>query len=267
MLSTTTAILALLFLLATAVVGELTEHACWQRNCLIRNDAGTLCFVSSANGIPPTQCEDPVVVHVLEAHINSDIGLSIAYYDQRARFLGSITWPVPSPLPFQIYVCSSGRRGDVGAYRTPGGPRARVEYAQTVVADGCYIPASANPPSEQKSNTSFLDSPVVVHMFFVLGGILTTASLVAGAVRYRASLRWILGHIGAKATRGSKRIAGAVLMSITPDTPESSPSSSLESSPSGDSDVSETSVEFVLYQSLSMPHELELQYVDRATQT
>lgn len=216
--------------LLAAAAAEFTEQGCWQRNCLVRNDAGTLCFIASANGIPSAECSDRVLARVLQTHLSSNIGLSIAYYDQRAHFLCSVTWPVPSPLPFPIYVCMSGRRADIDGHRTVcrmalrdddvRSPEAHdqecaVEAGQVVVTDGCYAPAAFPPDAvDQKDtqrSTSFLDSPVLVHMFFVLSAVLTVAALVSAGLKYRKHVSWMLSRAGTKSARASRLAVGAVV--------------------------------------------------------
>ncbi|KAH7099484.1 hypothetical protein BKA62DRAFT_307625 [Auriculariales sp. MPI-PUGE-AT-0066] len=105
----------IIFLLLTqtalaAFSGE--PKACWQRNCIIRNDAGTICLEADYNGIAPSKCADPFLQTLIEKHHDSRAGRSISYYDDEAGLLGAATWRVPSPLGFPVFVCMMGQRVD-----------------------------------------------------------------------------------------------------------------------------------------------------------
>ncbi|KZV92541.1 hypothetical protein EXIGLDRAFT_71417 [Exidia glandulosa HHB12029] len=174
---------------ASTVLARFTTPGCWQRNCLVQNDAGTLCLQAAYNG-PMKKCTDAVLSLLLDVHINSKIGLSIAYYDELGSFLGPTIWPVPNPLPFTVFVCMTGRRSDTsGGHRTlcrtalhdddihHAAAHIRecaVELPQRFVSDGCY---TASPESSAAANS--IDRPALVHALFVLGGIVTIATLVA----------------------------------------------------------------------------------------
>ncbi|KZW01634.1 hypothetical protein EXIGLDRAFT_717216 [Exidia glandulosa HHB12029] len=188
-----------LFLSGSCTFGEFTTEACWQRNCLVKNDAGTLCLHTAYNGAIATACDDSVLSSLLAAHINSTIGLSIAYYNEHAQFLGPTIWPVPQPLPYTIYVCMSGPRVDRDGqqgHRTlcrtalhdndirdadSHAHECVVESAQAFVTDGCYRSPSGSISGEAvlPTATAFLDDPKITHAFFVMGGILTIGSLLA----------------------------------------------------------------------------------------
>ncbi|KZW01637.1 hypothetical protein EXIGLDRAFT_829856 [Exidia glandulosa HHB12029] len=196
-----------------------TVPGCWQQNCLVQNDAGTLCLRPSYNGVPNGNCNDVVLMQLLDIHVHSSAGFSVAYYDERGSILGHTIWPVPTPLPFPVFVCMSGRRNDLdNGFRTLcrtalhdndiRNPSAHarecaMEVPQLIVSDGCYTapPKPANP----------LDRPALIHALFVLGGMVTIATLLSwlrkplkDGWRYFATSQYgrrILGYPAALGTR------------------------------------------------------------------
>ncbi|KZV81367.1 hypothetical protein EXIGLDRAFT_385060 [Exidia glandulosa HHB12029] len=180
--------------IASIALARFTTPGCWQRNCLVQNDAGALCVQAAYNGAPTT-CNDKVLSRLLDVHVHSKIGLSIAYYDERGHILAPAIWPVPAPLPFPVYVCMSGRRSDANdhyrtlcrtalhdddVYNASAYDRVcAVERPQGFVSDGCYS-VNAVP------STNPLDNPALVHAVFVLGAIVTIGTL---ATYFRKSLK------------------------------------------------------------------------------
>ncbi|KZV92536.1 hypothetical protein EXIGLDRAFT_718209, partial [Exidia glandulosa HHB12029] len=191
----------LALLIISNALAKFTTPGCWGRNCLVQNDAGALCL-QAKNDEAPSACSDEILLRLLDVHVHSNIGLSIAYYDERGHFLGPTIWPVPAPLPFAVYVCMTGRRSDDnGRYRTlcrtalhdddvynaSAYDRAcAVERPQTFVSDGCYtVP-----------HKSLFDSNALT----VLGGIVTVVTVVCwflkplkllkGGWRYFATSRY-----------------------------------------------------------------------------
>lgn len=195
-----------------------TYRACWRRNCILHNDADTVCFDSSDNGASVPPCADATLLALLDTHVNSSIGLSIAYYDETGYFLGPSTWSVPSPLPFPIYVCMSGRRTDVEgpAYRTicrtamydddirvadAHRRECTVPVPQDVVTDGCYNPPARILTLASPGSSSVLDSPLLSHIFFVLGAVTTIAALYSMVLQFRKPVMGVIAVVLAKLSR------------------------------------------------------------------
>ncbi|KAH7099499.1 hypothetical protein BKA62DRAFT_709765 [Auriculariales sp. MPI-PUGE-AT-0066] len=87
-------------------------QACWKRNCVVRNDAGTICLEADSNGSAALDCASPILQNITKVDHDSSIGRSIVYYDQAGSILGAATWPVPNPLTSPVYVCMTGTRLD-----------------------------------------------------------------------------------------------------------------------------------------------------------
>ncbi|KZW01627.1 hypothetical protein EXIGLDRAFT_717211 [Exidia glandulosa HHB12029] len=223
-----------LHVLLLAASAAFTRQACWQRNCLTRNDAGALCFVASANGQTGRPCHDDVLVGILRAHLGSNVGLSIAYYDDQAILLGASTWPIPLPATSPLFVCMSGRRTDAdGAYRTlcrlavhdddvfsitAHARECSMDVAQQVVTDGCYNSArTVNGTDNSSAGKSPLDKPSVQHSFFVLSDVASVAGIVGGIVgicaavmRYRTLCAKFLARAGNKLGRWAAQLILAI---------------------------------------------------------
>lgn len=189
-----------------------TYRACWRRNCILHNDADTVCFDSSDNGLSTPPCDDKVLLTLLDTHINSSVGLSIAYYDEVGNFLGPSTWSVPQPLPWPIFVCMSGRMTDVEgpAYRTicrsalhdddirvadAHKRECSVPDPQIVVTDGCYIPPSKARSTPSSDKGSFFDNPLLNHIFFVLGAVTTVVALYSMVLQFRKPVMSTVANI------------------------------------------------------------------------
>ncbi|KZW01639.1 hypothetical protein EXIGLDRAFT_717222 [Exidia glandulosa HHB12029] len=222
-------LLALVLASAPVALGRFTFYyrACWRRNCVLHNDADTVCFDSSDNGADTPPCDDATLLNLLSTHVHSPIGLSIAYYDERGAFLGPSTWSVPDPLPFPIFVCMSGRRTDVEGplYRTicrtamhdndtreadAHRRECSASVPQKIVTDGCYNPsvkavqAVLDLPASgfsSSSSSSFLDNPLLNHMFFVLGAVTTIAALYSMVLQFRKPVLSALGRVVDKLRR------------------------------------------------------------------
>lgn len=105
-------LLLVLFLLFIPHVLAAFNHAnsvCWQRNCVVRKDTGTLCFVPQDNGIAYPDCVDNVLKTLLQVHLNSSVGQSLTYYNDNAMFLGAATWSIGPSLRNATYICMSGQ--------------------------------------------------------------------------------------------------------------------------------------------------------------
>ncbi|KZV78629.1 hypothetical protein EXIGLDRAFT_708933 [Exidia glandulosa HHB12029] len=178
---------------------KFTTPGCWQRNCLVQNDAGTLCLQPAFNALS-RRCNDTVLTRLLDVHIHSKVGRSTAYYKEDGSFLGSTVWPIPTtPLPYTVFVCMSGRRmDDSNAYRTlcrlalhdddidnalVHDRECAVEVPQDFVSDGCYT----TPPASAAGNP--LDKPALVHALFVLDGIVNIFTIITILYCMRKPLR------------------------------------------------------------------------------
>jgi len=178
--------------LPSLVFAAFTTHdqACWRRNCIVRTDAGTLCFEPQENGIYQGECTDGFLKNLTGTHLDSTVGRSIVYYDDKARFLGAATWSIPPSMSDPVFVCMSGRRmDDPKKYRTicrradgdDDMHSAAVHAVECVVDkkprlnnDGCFNLGGKHADNDDKN---FWEQPVVGGVFWALGSLLTVAAI------------------------------------------------------------------------------------------
>ncbi|KAH7099481.1 hypothetical protein BKA62DRAFT_709708 [Auriculariales sp. MPI-PUGE-AT-0066] len=202
-----------LFLLLTkttlaAFSGE--PKACWQRNCVTRNDAGTVCFEADYNGIPSSTCANSTLQRLIDSHVYNNIGRSIVYYDEQARVLGAAMWPVPASTISNIFVCMTGERVDV-----PGIDRTicRLALRDNDMEEGaahlheCVVdlpstphttwcqqtrePTPAPDPRTQpkREKMFFYEKPVAAGIAWILGGLVTVGTIYAAVIQCGSVVR------------------------------------------------------------------------------
>ena len=166
------------------------DKACWRRNCVVRTDAGTLCFQPQENGVYQGECTDIFLKNLTQVHLDSNVGRSIVYYDDKTRLLGAATWPVPPSMKDPIFVCMSGRRLDYPkkyrticrhAYGDDDMHFAAVHTTECVVDkkprfnyDGCFNLGGNHKDDDDKN---FWEQPVVGGIFWALGALVTVAAI------------------------------------------------------------------------------------------
>ncbi|KZW01626.1 hypothetical protein EXIGLDRAFT_46382 [Exidia glandulosa HHB12029] len=211
-----------LHVLLLAASAAFTRQACWQRNCLTRNDAGALCFVPSARKDPMHTCKDDILAQLLSTHVNSTFGVSIAYYNERASLVGTSSFLVANTSPLPLFVCMSGRDAQDGAPRTlcrlavhdddvleveAHTRECWIDVGQRVATDGCYTPTHV--PSTSKPTRKSRYSVVGVYSTAPSFVLFCALAVVLGgctvAVRYRSARANFLSAAGRMGGRWSKR--------------------------------------------------------------
>ena len=173
------------------------QHNCWRRDCVVRTDAGTLCFEPQVPQVPQvnymhSECADIFLSNLLRVHLTSTVGRSIMYYDDEARMLGAATWSVPHDMANSVFVCMTGQlRGvdDATQYRTVCRSTRRDDDMESAsahtrecvsdekpqhVGDGCFSliskPAGGDSDGDHKG---WYEQPVVAGLFWLLGVLVT----------------------------------------------------------------------------------------------
>jgi len=186
-------LIPVLLLFLPSIIAAFTHHErdCWSRDCVVRTDAGTLCFEPHHNGIEQDECADSFLKNLTRIHLTSTIGRSIVYYDHRARVLGAATWAIPPAMAGSVFVCMTGRRLDnPKRYRTvcrethhDDDMRVAAVHANECVSDqkpryvndGCFsLGTSAGADDDDKE---WYENPVVAGFVWVLGLLVTLGTM------------------------------------------------------------------------------------------
>ena len=168
-----------------------SNNVCWHQNCILRTDAGTLCFEPHDNNIKHEECADNFLKNLTHIHLTSTIGRSILYYDKEARILGTATWTIPPSMAGSVFVCMTGRYvDDQKRYRTicrtaygdddMGVPAAHSrecvsDQIPRFVSDGCF--SIGQPGGGDNDHKEWYEHPVVAGLFWVLGALVTLVSV------------------------------------------------------------------------------------------
>ena len=194
---------ALIHLVHAAFNQANNPNTTWSGNRVQPNEAGTFCYFPAVNQVIATVCsgghsQDTSFQPVMEIHLHSSKGYSIAYYSADYALLGNQSYPVIANTG--TLLCLSGQAGD-GTYQTmcmgidydnnivEPGKFCQVRLGQTYVSDGCYsampnTTSTASQPSSTSSSTSTTSSsssnsnqtlqtiviPVVLGIVSLLGG-------------------------------------------------------------------------------------------------
>jgi len=185
----------LLFLpfLLPLVLSAFTHHDsdCWHRDCVVRMDAGTLCFEPRDSGFVQEKCPEGFLKDLTQVHLTNSAGRSIIYYDDKARMLGAATWFISSARAGPVFVCMTGRRLDNSKrYHTVcrqarGDDDMSLAAAHTdecvsdqkpqYVSDGCFI--LDRPEGVDSDRRGWCGQPVLAGIFWTLGIIVTIESI------------------------------------------------------------------------------------------
>ena len=184
-----------LLLVISYVLGAFknNDRVCWRRSCIIRTDAGTLCFEPHDNGVKHEECTDNFLKNLTHVHLTSTIGRSILYYDNKARVLGAATWAISSSpvMAGSVFVCMTGQHADDPkqyrtACRTTYGDddmEVPAAHARECVSDqkpqhvggGCF--RFEKPGGGEDNHKEWYEHPVVAGFFWVLGVLVTLGSM------------------------------------------------------------------------------------------
>jgi hypothetical protein len=188
------ALYAALFLL-TSTLAAFTHTDYWLGSYIRQNPTGTWCFYPGSTGLPPTKCQDEFLSALLQHHLESTVGHSIAYYNDKGIYLGVAILDLKPPLLHLVFVCMSGQLidspdefrtmcrtviGNDDMPQTKGYEReCTVPRAPRIVHDGCYKPPinTSGPNSYTKSDKKhFWEIPWVEGTIWVLAAIVTVAT-------------------------------------------------------------------------------------------
>jgi len=179
-----------LLLFLPSILAAFTHHDrdCWRRDCIVRTDAGTLCFEPHDNGIEQEECTDRFLKNLTRIHLASTIGRSIVYYDNKARVLGAATWAIPPTMAGSVFVCMTGRRLDnPKRYRTVCREThndddmrvAAVRASECVsdqkpryINDGCFSVGTV-----ADDHKEWYETPIVAGLAWVLGLLITLGTI------------------------------------------------------------------------------------------
>jgi len=160
------------------------DRICWRRDCVIRTDAGTLCFEPEGNS-SKQECTDSFLKNLLQVHLTSTTGRSILYYDDKAGVLGAATWTVPHDVAGSVFVCMTGQLvGDPTQHRTTcrethGDDDMNITAAhiRECVSDetphqsgnaGCFSLAGG-----EDNDKEWYEQPILAGLFWLLGVLVT----------------------------------------------------------------------------------------------
>jgi len=199
-----------LSLLLPSVLAAFTpnDRVCWRRNCVVRTDAGTLCFEPQGN-TSKQECTDSFLKNLLQIHLASTTGRSIMYYDEKASLLGAATWTVPHDMAGSVFVCMSGQLvDDPTQHRTVcreshGDDDMAIPAAHArecvsdeklpYVGDGCFrLGKQAGGEDDDKE---WYEQPVLAGLFWLLGVLVTLEKICLWADSARRLMAGLLPMI------------------------------------------------------------------------
>ena len=183
----------LLPLLLPPALAAFTHHGsdCWNRDCVVRMDAGTFCFEPHDGGTVHEECTEGFLKNLTQVHLTNSAGRSIVYYDDKASMLGAATWSLPPTRASPVFVCMTGRRLDNSkryhticrqAHGDDDMNVAAVHANECIsdqkpqyVSDGCFIlDKSEDTKGDRKE---WYEQPVVAGLVWALGTLVILQKL------------------------------------------------------------------------------------------